>query len=259
MPVRRFSLSLTAAALAGCGSIFPPPPREHAAADAAPVDAAPRDAGDAAAGDAGTDAGCALATVATESAADTVLNSSSPGLAFGGLDVANASAGLGSVAIFRFSFAPGTLPPSERVRAARVLLSYAATASDCAPSCGSCDGIDAEGDISLFFLRSDWTEAEATWSSRTAGTPWGAPGASGGEDRGAVAVRAHHLAHANETLAVDAARLPDLDAWRSGDEVSVLVSPSNGAAFVIATREFSEQECAAAGYAPPRMEVDFCP
>ncbi|HZW03843.1 MAG TPA: DNRLRE domain-containing protein [Anaerolineaceae bacterium] len=42
----------------------------------------------------------------------------------------------------------------------------------------------AAGSYSAFELKHDWTENEATWVNRLAGSPWQVPGANGTEDRG---------------------------------------------------------------------------
>ena len=197
-----------------------------------------------------------VTTFKTVTNADSVILQGYPDLNECCGDVVNVGVGVKSEGVFRFPVA--ALPAAAKVQAARVHFSYAAHASACGSACASCGSIEAAGTLSLFFMRSDWEEKTVTWN-----TPWSAPGASvAGVDRSATPLQTlAHVAAQDVTFTMDAAKLGELSTWRSANQLSFEVVPSNGAVFVTATKEWAADACASAGTAPSAatLEVDYCP
>lgn len=219
------------------------------------------DAGaDATAADAAADAACQMIRVAAPVLADTILGAQTPELNFGNGPVMNVGTGIDSIGILRFDVS--ALPANAEARAARVVLSAALSSIACGSeeSCVPCGHIEADGNLSLLYLRSDWVEAQASWNSRMEDQPWSTPGAGGaGVDRSEDAVAlVRHEASAGETFELDSDRLGDLRLWRVGNEVSFVLVPSMGGVFVLASRESAAEDCVDGGYPVPRLEVDFC-
>jgi hypothetical protein len=188
--------------------------------------------------------------------ADTGIYGSSPTLNFGADAVATVSTGFPSVGLYRFDV--HLLPAGANIRSVKLTLSYAKNSTACAAACGSCASIEKAGLLTLFYLRSDWVEAQCSWNMASTTTSWGSPGASAADvDRSAASVgMVSHAVTADVVFNVDPALL---GIWRASDQLSFTVVPSNGAAFVFATKEWDN--CAVTGTIPvaPKLEISYCP
>ncbi len=202
------------------------------------------------------DAGCAVVTVAGTLTADSSLVPGS-NLNYGAQPIVNVSAAQGTVGLFRFRLP--VLPTGRSPVAGRLILTYAARSTMCAANCGSCATIDQAGNLALFFMRSDWNETQANAMIAATGTPWGAPTAGqAGVDHSVDPARmVVHRGQTSETFAFAAAALVQAAVWTRNGELSFQLQASNGAAFVLATKETASEACGT--YAPPRLELDYCP
>lgn len=202
------------------------------------------------------DLACVVQKLAANADADTIIGPGAPMLNFGGAATANVGVGISSVGLFRFDVT--ALPANARIQAIRLAFTFVPKSTDCAPACGLCN-FDATGTVSLFYLRGDWAELGATWINYDTNKPWSANGASqGGVDRSAAPIaNAQHMAMTNTAIDVQAADFGALPMWRTGNKISFALVPSNGAVFVIATRENPNQGCG--NNAAPHLEIDWCP
>ena len=86
------------------------------------------------------------------------------------------------------------------------------------------------GSYNLHAVLQDWFEAEATWSSRASGVPWGAPGASGAADRGSLALGTLNPAASGiATIQLNSDGLGVVEGWvQDGAQNFGLIIVSNG-------------------------------
>ncbi len=199
---------------------------------------------------------CPVTTLSIPAQADTIIGPGAPNLNFGGGHTCNVGVGIGSNGLFRFSVA--ALPQNAKVQSMRLVLTFAQHSTDCANNCGPCS-FDASGAIGVFWMRNDWKENTATWNVRDTNLAWGAPGASQGQiDRsGMPIVVAQHVAQTSMAIDLPPAAFADLATWRSNDQVSFELTASNGAVFVIASKESVQEACAM--FAGPVLEIGYCP
>src|SRR5262249_16799071 len=161
---------------------------------------------------------------------------------------------VGTVGIFRFNVA--MLPPTAHIQSVEVVFTFAEKSNQCAMACGSCVGVEHAGTLSLFAMRSDWVETEATWNHASNNSLWAAPGASqGGVDRSVAPVATvTHAPGTSERMQVGAAAFPDLNRlWRQNDRISFELVPSAAAVMIVATRESGADGCTPGGYPIPKL------
>jgi len=225
--------------------------------DGAPPDAPQHDGPPS---DGGEDALCAVLPLSASAQADTMLASTSPGMSFGAISIANVGTALGSFGLFRFDVS--MLPPTARVQSVRIDLTFAATATSCGPACGSCMSLEHGGTLSLYYLRSDWVENEATWNQPAIGLTWGTAGAEqAGVDRSAEPIATiTHTPGASERITVDSAALAALNiTWRQNGLLSFKLRTLDTALMIVATRESGMDGCVPGGYQPAKLVISYCP
>lgn len=177
------------------------------------------------------------------------------GIKYGAFSICNIGTAINTAGIFRFS-----LPPTGTIFYLSLNIAHATKSNECAPSCGSCGFIEHDGLLTLAYMRSDWSEADATWVNR--GTdPWGSDGASAvGVDRSPTIATVDHSKF--QAAVFDSQQHPAMIAilgtWRTINQLSFHLLPANGAVFVAATRHQPGTDCPAPGYARPTLTVAYC-
>jgi hypothetical protein len=194
-----------------------------------------------------------------------------PGLAFTGSTLMNLSDSLQSHGLFRFDLSG--LPPAPY---SFLTLSVPYNTSDHDSSCGggtpsvcgSCMGLEHDGYLDVFAMRSDWkelasgVEAGATWDCRYVGAPsgntcptssWSSAGAVGGADRGVKVGTMHHLAGQDTQVVIK--DMADVTPWISGTLLSLQVTPApDTGVFIVRTHE---QTCDP-GTKPAQLTAWYC-
>ncbi len=183
--------------------------------------------------------------------ADTNISVGSPNNNYGVSTLSNIGVGR---ALLRFELpqTAATALLEQRVTQMTLTLTRVQQDPGCGPTCPAQDGT-----LNAFPLRNEWAEGTgngnepgATWIRRyLADTPWEVPGAEGpGTDRGALAASAPTtIADATVTLTLDPATFTP--AWivnpRRALRVGAPAPAGGGAANTV--------------YAPPTLELTFCP
>jgi hypothetical protein len=232
------------------------------------LSAVSRPGGDAAAVDAPVDAMMPVdggpctpaAPVQTGVMQDTVILSTQPMMSFGSLPVLNVGVTGGGIGLYKFNLS--AVPTTARIQSVQVTFPFAQSSNQCSPSCGSCTPLEQPGDLSMFFMRSDWSDTTTNWDFRDSGLFWGSPGASGsGIDRDATPATAmSHARSASPMLIVTGAALDGVARWRTIDNLlSVQLVPSNGAVFICSARESANEACATGGWGAAKMTITYCP
>ncbi|MBK7073349.1 MAG: hypothetical protein IPH44_13710 [Myxococcales bacterium] len=247
---------LALAALAGCNQVLGLDP--VAGRDATTT---ADDAGDGAADGGPTDANapdarCPGATPRTFTPiADTTIIANDT-QAHGDISVMNVSAQLASQALVLFDVT--TLPATETVVAARLILPFPAKATACGGECGDCAPLETTGNLTIQYLRPDWSET-ATWVARSGTAPWSSPGASTFDvDRSAVTAAIPHTAAAATIAELPPALLGAWATWRRNDRLAFVLAPAGGRA-IIPTREYQSLETCDASLGQPTLVVESCP
>jgi hypothetical protein len=208
--------------------------------------------------DAAPEAACTKTLVVASSEADTQILSSAPTQRWGTEDIMGARNDLGGTMAALMRFDVTGVPTTAQIVSIELDLPWAKTASNaCGATCASCSGIDVAGMVDVYYMRSDWPEADASWAylDETKQIAWGQAGASGnGTDRTPAPIGSFSHALGSDL----AATLPAVDlfsTWRQGDKISFQVVAQSSTKFLVWTKD--NKGCS--GQTAPKLTVGFCP
>jgi hypothetical protein len=153
--------------------------------------------------------------------ADAVLRPSAPAAEGGDATAIHVDAAEGTLGIFRFDTTG--LPATATLRGGRIRLIYAVGSDECGGARASCDTIDLQGPIEVYFAGPDWVESDVTYSSRP--------------DQGPLLGEGLHIDDQSTTVELGAA-VGEIGSWRNvNDQITLLVAAGDGTSFVISARE----------------------
>ena len=217
--------------LTGCDVVF-------GLAYVAPLDAAP----DAPVFDAPPDGAICLAFVMSADAdAELISTGGSVTQGHGNEAILNIGVGIQSQGLWRF--VTPQVPPGAQVTSLTLRVPFVASARACGSlnQCGPCAAVDASGHYDVAFARSDWDEATACYDFPAIGRTWETAGATGAMDRGPIAGSAAYTAATDLVVDLDPAMATS---WIAAHDLSIIVSPSNGAVAIVPQKQFAATDSA---------------